>query len=520
MRQTFSVYIDLMGHFCKQHKALLVLLAVSWAVRVILVLQGGQHYWQDEHRYMRTWSVLLRLSQANFAGILDYVLQTPDHTGFILVGGLPAVIQYITLWLLGLPVEESIVENTMWVAAIPLSLASVANIGLTYAVARRAGADKREGLIAAFMMACASTMFYYARHLLPYDSAMGLALAALWIALDARPSFKMSITCGVVTGLAYLTYNGYWPTALIVLIIHALYGQQSGSGVIKRGLGVGLGFVALPGLLTLVSLARPIKPYGMAVAEFGRKTGIGMPQAGLAEGWSLPWAYLWHAEHGLLLVWVLGAGTVFWLSGKRWRPAYTRGLCWLGAAVGIYLLMVLGSTGLSMFPFLGRHARQMVPFLCLMTACVVTYCAADWWLKNRRWLVVILVFVLQAVLNFRQPLTLQFPNAIVHRVIATYGHVTQDATVAGRETTSGDAAVAGDSDRDVSSRYVLLNALNTRYLFPVQGVKAPPYGKVLFSVPNPMQFLPYQYEGFSPMQRWLLRSTDLSIRLIDTQVAP
>src|SRR5262245_55245913 len=153
------------SYFWKQHKALLVLLAVSWGVRAVLVLHGGQCYWPDETRYLRTWSVLLRLSQANLAGVLDYVLQSPDHTGFILVGGLPAVIQYITIWLLGLPVERFSVEKTMWVPAIPLSLASVASIGMTYAVARRAGADKREGLMAAFMMACATTMFYYSRHL-------------------------------------------------------------------------------------------------------------------------------------------------------------------------------------------------------------------------------------------------------------------------------------------------------------------------------------------------------------------
>jgi len=324
----------------------------------------------------------------------------------------------------------------------------------------------------------------------------------------------------MVTSLAYLTYNGYWPMALMVLLIHALYGQQLGSAMIKRGIGVGLGFIALPVLLMLVSITRPIKPFGTAMADFGRKTVIGMPPGGLAEGWSLPWEYLWHAEHGVLLVWAIGVGTVLWLALKRWRPAYTRGLFWLGAAVGVYLLMVLCSTGLRMFPFLGRHARQMVPFLCLTTACGVIYCADGWGLKRKVWLVGIFALGLQAVLNFRQPLMLQFPNEIVHRVVAIYGHVTQDATVEGPETTSADAEVEGDSDLDVSSRYVLLNALNTRYLFPIERAKAPPYGKVLFSVPNPIQFLPYQYEGFSPMQRVLLRSTDISIRLIDTQAAP
>jgi hypothetical protein len=53
-----------------------------------------------------------------------------------------------------------------------------------------------------------------------------------------------------------------------------------------------------------------------------------------------------------------------------------------------------------------------------------------------------------------------------------------------------------------------------------EGWSLPSAGKVLFSVTHPLQFLPYLYEGFSPMERLILRSTDISIRLIDTQIVP
>lgn len=183
----------------------------------------------------------------------------------------------------------------------------------------------------------------------------------------------------------------------------------------------------------------------------------------------------------------------------------------------MYLLMVLFSKGLEMFPLFGRHARQMVPFLCLTTACGLTYFADNWWLKSRVWLVGTFAIVLQAVFNFTQPLTQQFPNDVVHRVMATYGHVAQDTTIVGPETTSEDSEEEGNIEIAIPSRYVLLNAL---HLLHVPGVKAPPYGKVLFSVTHPLQFLPYQYEGFSLMERLILRSTDISMRLIDTQVVP
>ena len=36
--------------------------------------------------------------------------------------------------------------------------------------------------------------------------------------------------------------------------------------------------------------------------------------------------------------------------------------------------------------------------------------------------------------------------------------------------------------------------------------------------PHPLQFLPYQYEGFEPMERQVLRNNDIAMRLIDIGV--
>ncbi len=49
------------------------------------------------------------------------------------------------------------------------------------------------------------------------------------------------------------------------------------------------------------------------------------------------------------------------------------------------------------------------------------------------------------------------------------------------------------------------------------GVKSEPTGRVLFRTAHPLQFLPYQYEGYVPVERALLRSNDISIRLVDTR---
>ena len=94
-------------------------------------------------------------------------------------------------------------EDTYWLGAVILSLASVVVIGMTYLVARRTGADEPEALIAALLVAGCATMTFYSRHFLPYDSALALGLMALYIGLGPGTSFKTSLLCGLTASCAF-----------------------------------------------------------------------------------------------------------------------------------------------------------------------------------------------------------------------------------------------------------------------------------------------------------------------------
>jgi hypothetical protein len=45
-------------------------------------------------------------------------------------------------------------------------------------------------------------------------------------------------------------------------------------------------------------------------------------------------------------------------------------------------------------------------------------------------------------------------------------------------------------------------------------VQLPPDYALLAAAPHPLQFLPYQYEGYDPSQREVLRSSDIRMRLL------
>jgi hypothetical protein len=143
----------------------------------------------------------------------------------------------------------------------------------------------------------------------------------------------------------------------------------------------------------------------------------------------------------------------------------------------------------------GRLARQLVPFLCLATGSASTA-------LRKPWRCLALAFLLvSAAFNLREPLLQRFPYDFARE--AGLGRLPM-----ARETT-----VLGPESAPQGSRYILLNA---RYLHPVLGTKPPPEGRVLLRARHPFEYEPYQYESHTKAERHILRSTDISMRLVDT----
>jgi hypothetical protein len=102
------------------------------------------------------------------------------------------------------------------------------------------------------------------------------------------------------------------------------------------------------------------------------------------------------------------------------------------------------------------------------------------------------------------PFRQRFPADVQRTVHSQYGDVNYDVTFYGPDDLNVGRI-------PVSSAYVLVNA---EFLYPLWSWKAPISGDVVFSVPHPIAYKPYQYEGLSPRERALLLQGDYSMRLI------
>ena len=436
-----------------------LILAVALVSRVAIVVAGGQFYWPDEDRYRQSRALV---------GVLEHGEAKPvaslDHFLFKSIGRVPAA------------VESAYLEDARIPAAF-FALFSVVNIFLLAGIARRLGGDAVESGLVALLFAASTSFLYFTRHLLPYDVAMTFGLLAVRAAVMPDTSWRVSLVCGAWASLCFLTYFGYWTFGGAACVIHVLQ-KADWRSVIRRSAATAVG------LATPVVLFVGASDSGRMVVADSMSFMADVDQGAFAEGWRVPFEYLWHAEHGLLLLWI--ASVIVCLVS--WRRSFDLPVVRVGllGVLFVYGTLAVFSTGFEAFVVYGRLARQLVPFFCLVTAAVLARLAPRTQMRQAFLWIVGVAIVIQAGFNARPIFAQQFPSEFISR---------------GEQVARMHGA----------SRTVLLY---TEHLYPPRSLEVPAGMVEIFAAPHPLQFLPYQYEGYTPQERQFLRSTDIRMRVL------
>ena len=440
------------------------ILLVSAVLRIVLCLRGGQNYWPDETR--DDPDLMLRgLVAGDYKEVLS-VLDNPRRPVFTTLAMIPTGVARVT-------------GHAPTVEALFFSMSSVISIWLLAAVARALGADDVEAVLAAGLLATSSSFLYWSRHIQSYDLAMTFGLLALLVGLGRGDATARLYWCGVISGLVVLTYPGYWTTVVAVASVCIIRRSASWRDGIVTTAAVVAGLATMPVLAIAASTASG----GQMLGRLATYSGT-IAQGRFEEGWSLPFEYLWHAEHLFLVLWLASA---LWAMVRFDTPPLVGAA--LFAALVIYGLLVLFSVGYPKFVVYGRLARQLVPFLCLVTsAAVAALLRSPRTVARVAGVAILGGAVVQAAFNFRQPLLQSFPD---------------------------DFMAHNRPAGDVAARYRQLRWVNTEHLYPrPEPVTLPPQSVTLAVADHPLEFLPYQYEGFTPENRAILRSTDSRRRLV------
>lgn len=453
----------------RYRRILIAILILSFLLRVFLVLSGGQYFFPDEARYEKSRAAADALWSGDMYGCLS-ALHSSDHFLFKVIGLVPATMQIIF-------------APSPKIPALFFSLFSVASLWLMWGIVRRMGENERVALFAVSLLALCSTFLYYSRHLLPYDTAMAFGLLAVFVGLKSPLSTVDSIRCGLFSSCAFLTYNGYWVLAGFAMLTHTLRPPLTPGHCLRRALISGLSF-AVP-LVAILSVSGTIASAGGNLFQQFLTFSGTVTQGSYSEGWNLPFCFLWHSEHFLILLWA--AALIYslreYVLGSR-KEAMIFGLFGI---LFIYGILVVFSVVLEKFVVSGRLVRQIVPFFCILAALFLERLWTSAPKRKSLVIVVLVAVVFQASVNFLQPFTQVFP--------LEFRQLAAEASV---PTGTGE--------------YEVLFAC---YIYP-EPLPVKVTGKTIIQERHPLQFLPYQYEGFTPDQRSKLRSMDISMRLVLT----
>ena len=462
-------------------------LALTLAIRLVLVSRGGQYFFYDEGKFGTSRDAAALLARGHVREALVFAIEPhvnsyADHIGFKLFGIVP---QFLELRLGG---DDRI-------SAGFFSVFSSLNVLLLAAIAGRLAGSRRAFDLTLVAGALSATLLIYSRFLVPYDLSLCFALLAIWIGVRRPAGYLRSVLVGSLSAWAFFCYYGYWQIAGIAVLLHALWLGGSLLGFVGRvaaaGAGFGcvvLGFVGLShlGAGTLISDMVEITKY-QAVGAVDFRSGLNT------------WAYLYYAEGAALFLWVGAFGAALWaeIRGRAGSGGNLLSPLTLVATGFLltYAIFVVDSDLRQHLVVHGRHSRQLMPFLILGFGLGLDRLCGRSRQGRTAALAAVAVLSVNAVAIFAAPFAQEFPR---------------DFKVRAEAVLRSRAPIT-----DGSGYYRLVNV--DHFIYEPEILRAEPVETLLASK-HPLEYLPFLYEGESREMKRLRRSIDHRMRLVRMEV--
>jgi hypothetical protein len=445
-------------------------LIVSFALRFIIAVRGGQYFWTDESAFVLSQRAATAFLTGQFREGADELFSHSAHMLFEVVGVIPAMAQ-IKL------------GGVVWLPAVFFGSFSVGIIYLTSRLVRALGGSSREGLFAAFLMASCTSFLYYARHVFPYDLALFLCL---WGALCGFRSGRMaSLSAGVLSGLGFLTYNAYWWFGGTILILTVLGRREPLLRRVERAatslVGLILPIVAVLGIAWL--LGHPL------IGQFAHHAYLVSADTGdRGIAWRVMPQYLWVSERYLFCFLAIAflAALGLWVAGKL----DGRVKLWLTGSVLFYVGQLVVFDVLRLFFVCARHARPLAIFLCLIGGWFMAKLASMGRPGRSATALLAAAILVQTAVNFSVPLRQVFPPEF---------------------ETRAEAAIADDMDHDPWLYRILGGGYGESE--DDAAVRRRP-NIILYRRPHPLEFIPYTFDDYTEVMRTAYHKRDISMQAV------
>lgn len=446
-------------------------LALSFVLRSVLVLRGGQQFWPDEDRFEFCRTAAGDLLAGHFLDATRVVFGSADHILFRTCAIIPAL-------------AEHAFGSGPWLPGLFFAAMSTAMLWATGMLAGAAGGNERERFFTVLSAAASASLLYYSRHFVPYDLSLLFFLVALSRVMRPGRDLWSCFRVGLWSACGFLAYNGYWTLVPVAAGLLLATATDIRSFVLST-VGFGGGFL-LPNIAA-IAIGRGLG-YDLVAsyASFSSTT----VQGNLDQAWRFLGEYFWQAEGANALVYAAAICVTVW-AAFSYRGAMG-GIYAALITMVLYGLIVLGSDVFLRIAVAARHVRVIAPF------CAWSIGSALAWISLKgRWgrgtaiaCSGLLVFI--AAGNFRVPLAQVFPR--------DFDTAARSAIVAAR------SAGQGLQPLRMQNNWFLHN--------PTWNQPPPPDARVEWSRPHPFAYGPYLFEGYDESRRAAYVQGDLSMRVL------
>ncbi|QJX45412.1 hypothetical protein HMJ29_00060 [Hymenobacter taeanensis] len=489
-------------------RGLLGLLAVLLLARLSLLTAGGALSFPDEDRYLESIKAAQLLLAGQWAPAALHVANTQGRPADALLR-LPVAVVQVLWYQLGGPAPEappSLVLPQLMNYAVLLG-----NLLLLYQLGRR-WLPKASAVLSCLLYSALVNTNLYVRHVLPYDMALLVLLAAL--VLLTRPGRPVSMRhlsflTGLLGVLVVAVYPGYYfaPLLLGAVLLARVPRQRWREAVLWAAVGA---FVLL---LPLELITR----YGhISYLRTLQTLAPTITQGDFSEGVTFSGNYLWQVEGPLGLALGMLALPGLW-SLNRIRAAENtaaiRAVGW--GSSGLWLLHAALVYFAHQFVFYGRILHFFLPFLVLYAVSALAMLPAT----TRRISLIALLGV--AVFGFSGFFLTYASLAYPRDVLIRLSPQSTDTLSYQNESGIGhalDFRLPPSTIRPqqvVATSYYLIN-FTYPYPLPVtscQARLAPPQARLVFQGPHFLTFPAYGFEGFIPAERQHLRFCSFQCRV-------
>ncbi|GAB2863213.1 hypothetical protein GCM10027044_24690 [Hymenobacter ruber] len=487
--------------------------------RLSLIGKGTMAF-VDESRYVNAMLGLRALSEGHGQEFLRYINSMGARPGDGIWRAIPGLGQAILLLVFDL--NPNAPPSLQVPQAFNVLIVSL-NALLLYHIYRRFFSVGMALLGLALYSSLVNTNLYL-RHLLPYDHSLFFFFLALTVLLRPKTttSLKLQAVVGLLAGLSYAIYPGYFMAPMLLLAVTLLVELDTTRSSLLAALKPAAAQLAglLMVLLAFEALARLGHTSYWASSRYIATT---VTQGSFAEGFSFIGSNFWQVEGwlGVSLLLLFGIGL-----GFSWRTGLMAGsgteqmlvrlltvsfLMWLGYA----LVVQMGHK----LVFYGRTLHFFVPFIIM--GALVAVRAFSRARGARSWLYLGLGG--GALAHFGIFLTgylpVDYPCDVAYRAgIYDYPQIAASQVSVCDEHLMAYRLFGPRLRRQLAQKppTSTVQLLNFAYLYPVscyQPAHLRP-GKVVADVPYFMKYPAYQFEGHSARERAILQNHEVDFQIV------